>query len=451
MRKQFVWLMTDTTRYDMIGCYKFPQMRTPNIDKMAEEGIRFDAAYCCQPVCGPSRSALFTGLYPHTNGMWANSMSMYDNVKTLGQWLMEAYIPCGYIGKWHLDEGDYFGKGVAPDGWDKDTWYDMRNYLDELSDTQKVRLRKPKTAGKVPENMTFAYRCTKRALEYIEKHKDEDFFLVVSFDEPHGPSVCPEPYASMDIDYEIFRSPAYQDTMENKPEYQKIWAGTNVLGKGEGNNIRPYGLVECNSYVDSQFGKILDKMKEITPDAMVVFTSDHGDALKAHNLSGKGNSVYDEIARIPLIFKGPMVRKGKVYSHVASHIDVMPTVLDYMTGSIPDVLQGKSMLSILKDEKQEEEKPVFIEFGRFCCRSDQFGGFQPMRAVITDQFKLSLHMTGEGEMYHVQKDPDNLINIFNEPQYKQEKEYLIDLVLGWMRNTKDPFYGQYFSGYKDYR
>ena len=125
-KRQLIFLMTDTTRKDMLGCYGDFRMKTPNLDKLAAEGIRYTNAYSCQPVCGPARSAIFTGTFPHTNGMVTNSIAMGDNVKTIGQRLSDAGIPCGYIGKWHLDGGDYFGLGRCPEGWDPKYWYDMR-------------------------------------------------------------------------------------------------------------------------------------------------------------------------------------------------------------------------------------------------------------------------------------------------------------------------------------
>lgn len=99
MRKQVIFLMTDTTRKDMVGCYGYPKMKTPNLDRLAEEGIRYENAYTCQPVCGPARSAIFTGTFPHTNGMVTNSIALGDNVKTIGQRLYDHGIQCGYIGK----------------------------------------------------------------------------------------------------------------------------------------------------------------------------------------------------------------------------------------------------------------------------------------------------------------------------------------------------------------
>lgn len=100
----------------MLGCYGNPDMRTPCLDAIAENGIRYENAYSCQPVCGPARSAIFTGTFPHSNGSIANSVPLGDNVKTLGQRLRDNGIHTAYIGKYHLDGGDYFGLGRCPDG-----------------------------------------------------------------------------------------------------------------------------------------------------------------------------------------------------------------------------------------------------------------------------------------------------------------------------------------------
>ena len=118
-KRQIVLLMTDSTRQDMVSCYGNPDMRTPCLDALAERGVRYQNAYSCQPVCGPARSALFTGIYPHSNGSFGNCIALGANVKTIGQRLSDNGIRTAYVGKWHLDGGDYFGLGVCPEGWDR--------------------------------------------------------------------------------------------------------------------------------------------------------------------------------------------------------------------------------------------------------------------------------------------------------------------------------------------
>ena len=177
MKKQIVFIMVDSQSTDMLGCYNNPDIKTPYLDALSKESLTFDQAYTCQPVCGPARSAIFTGLYPHSNGAWTNCVSLYDNVKTIGQRLCDNRIQTAYIGKWHLDGGDYFGNGICPDGWDKEYWYDMRCYLEELTPEERVKSRDGglSKTGEVTEQFTFAHRCSDRAISYMKQHADDDF------------------------------------------------------------------------------------------------------------------------------------------------------------------------------------------------------------------------------------------------------------------------------------
>lgn len=268
MRKQVIFLMTDTTRKDMVGCYGYPKMKTPNLDRLAEEGIRYENAYTCQPVCGPARSAIFTGTFPHTNGMVTNSIALGDNVKTIGQRLYDHGIQCGYIGKWHLDGSDYFGNGRCPEGWDPEYWYDMKTYLNELTDEEKVKSRNPKECYKddFSEEFTYAHRCSNRAIKYLEKHQNNDFFLSVSYDEPHGPSLCPKPYNHMYDGFKFDSCPNFQDDLSKKPFMQRLWSGKNLHATEDEINRPTDGLslfLGCNSYVDYEIGRVLDKIREV--------------------------------------------------------------------------------------------------------------------------------------------------------------------------------------------
>ena len=171
-KKQFILIMTDSQRRDMISrCNERGEnMHTPCLDRLCDEGLAFNSAYTTQPVCGPARAGLFTGTYPHTNGMLGNCMALSQQSLTIGQRLSRAGIHAAYIGKWHLDGGDYFGDGICPDGWDEEYWYDMRNYLDELeSDKDRERSRKLETALEgdgIGEELTYGYRCTKSVRFY---------------------------------------------------------------------------------------------------------------------------------------------------------------------------------------------------------------------------------------------------------------------------------------------
>src|ERR1035437_1180285 len=175
--RQVVFILGESVRRDMLNCYRQTGLKTPNLDRLAAEGMRFERAYNCQPVCSPARAALWTGLYPHTNGVWGNSMPLGETVHTIGQRLHDRFIQTALMGKWHLDGVDYFDTGRVPSGWDPAYWYDMRDYLMELSPENRLRSRNPNTGEDPdwPAEMCFGHRVTNKAIDYLVDHKGKIF------------------------------------------------------------------------------------------------------------------------------------------------------------------------------------------------------------------------------------------------------------------------------------
>ncbi len=446
--RKVVFIMTDTQRKDMVGCYGNKDMKTPHLDKLASEGMRFDRAYTTQPVCGPARSAIFTGTYPHSNGMIANSMPLGANVKTIGQRLTDNGIRTAYIGKWHLDGGDYFGLGRCPDGWDPKYWYDMRNYLEELTDEERRRSRITKIMDEwdVPQDFTYGYKCSNRAIDFLSNYGNDEFFLVVSYDEPHDPFLCPKPYSTMYKDYEFPKSKNVRDTLEDKPDHQKAWAGSARFTDREGLKIKRQYFFGCNSYVDYEIGRVLQAVEKYAPDALIIYTSDHGDMLCSHCLEGKGPVAYNEITNIPMIIKqSKVVKAGSVCAKPVSHIGITPTILDYFGIPVPKLIEGKSFIPILYNTDTDKTDDVFIEFNRYEIDHDGFGGYQPLRAVYDGRYKLVINLMVSDELYDLEKDPDEMVNLINESEYTDIRNRLHDKILDFMNRTRDPFRGYYWE------
>ncbi len=442
-KKQIILLMTDATRQDMVGCYGNPQMHTPNLDNLAENGIRFQNAYTCQPVCGPARSALFTGLYPHSNGSLANNIPLGANVKTIGQRLSDNGIHTAYIGKWHLDGSDYFGLGSCPDGWDSEYWYDMRCYLEELTEEERIISRRSDTRFQnISADFTYGHRCADRAIDFLQKYGEEEFFLTVSLDEPHDPGLCPEPYASMFNDYEFPKSPNVWDTLEGKPQYQKYWAGESLKKDRDAIKLKVPGFFGCNAFADSEIGRVLACIHEYAPDALILYTSDHGDGLESHCLNAKGPVIYNEIARIPLLIAGPDIPKGLVNTNPVSHINIPSLILEYMGIPIPKCFEGKSLLPEVYNPQIRTNDYIVTEFTRYEIDHDGFGGIQMMRAIYDGRYKLAIHLLDTiDEFYDQETDPYEMKNQIWNNDYDTEKVRLHQLLLDWMNTTRDPFRG----------
>lgn len=449
MPKQFILIMTDTQRKDMLGCYGNADMKTPCLDGLAAEGIRFERGYTAQPVCGPARSAIFTGLFPHTNGCIANCIGLESTVKTIGQRLRHEGIHTAYIGKWHLDGGDYFGKGVCPDGWDASCWYDMRCYLDELTEEERIRSR---SCGTIldgegwKEESTYAFRCSSRAEAFLKEHGTEDFFLVVSYDEPHDPFLAPRRFAEAYEDYELPDRENYYDTLEDKPSHHRAWAREALTeDRSMGCHRKEPLYLGCNTFVDSQIGRVLEAYRAFAPGALVLYTSDHGDMLGSHRLEAKGPAVYEEITNIPFILAGKPVReKGISNAHPVSHVDIVPTILEYFQAFSYEMLPGKSLLGLLENGRAKVNDFIFMEFGRYEVAHDYFGGFQPLRGIFDGRYKLAVNLLSEDELYDLQEDPGEMHNLITEPGYFAIRDRLHDRLLSWMNETRDPFRGYAF-------
>jgi len=409
--------------------------------------MRFERAYTTQPVCQAARAGIFTGQYPHSCAGWANSMGISDNTITIGQRLADNGVHTAYIGKWHLDGGDYFGTGVCPPGWDKEYWYDMRCFLEELTDEQRVtsRYMRHMLEKEYPAELTFGRRCADKAIHFLDNHADEDFFLCVSFDEPHHPFLCPEPYISMYKDFVFPKSPNIYDNLENKPDYQRVWAGDTLHNDKDALEVTQRFLFGCNSYVDNEIGRVLDAIEKTAPDALIIYTSDHGDFLHSHSLIGKGPAAYDEIARVPLIYAGKGIPSGTVNPHPASHINITPTILEIMGCDIPPVIEGKSIAAELADPSIRTNDHVFIEFGRFELDHDGFGGFQPMRSVFDGRYKLSIHLLSSDELYDMENDPYEMNNLINDEAHFAIRDGLHDALLQHLNDSRDPFRGYYWE------
>lgn len=445
MKKQVILVMVDTQRTDMLGCYGNKDMKTPYLDKLAESSLRYTQAQTTSPVCAPARGALFTGLTPHANGIVTNSCALYDNVKTVGQRLTDNGVYCAYVGKWHVDGGDYFGTGSCPEGWDSAYWYEMRNYLEEMSEEDRRRSRKSKTSFDEdwPKEKTFAYRCTEKALTFLEDHSEDDFFFTLSYDEPHGPCICPEPYRNMYDGYKLPESENFADDLTQKTLMQRLWSGKNLNAKPEEINVPSDALslfLGCNSYVDSEIGRFLEAVYEKCPDAMIIYTADHGDMLGNHKINSKNSCGYKEVMNIPLMIKGGAVG---VIDDVASHIDVVPTVMEYMGVPLPKWLDGKSMLPQIKDGKTKINDHVFSEFTRYELIQDGNGGFQPLRMVFDGRYKLIVNLLDKDEFYDLKTDlaeVNNLIDTCDEALSKIRNQ-LHDVLLENMDKTRDIYRG----------
>ena len=444
-KKQVIFIMCDTVCKNMVSCYENPVCKTENLEALASDAAVFENAYTCSPVCGPARSAIFTGLYPSSNGMYSNGMQLGANVKTAGEYISRAGIHSAYVGKWHLDGGDYFGKGECPEGYDADYWYDMRNFLDEMeTPEQRSASRKNMAAHFFKDNIreedTYAHRCVERAIRFVENFSNEDFYLTLSLDEPHDPSQCPVEWQKKrhQSGYGLKKKPNTNASVEDKPDIQQMWQ--------EKYQWIPYqgiffgynrGMLACNMFADYEIGRLLKVIREKLDNPLIIYTADHGDMVKSHGLLSKGACMYQETNNIPLIINGTGFKNRRVNTPV-SHIDLLPTILDYFNIEAPPHLEGESLYKLTDDNTRRD---VFAEFFRFEVEQDGCLGFQPIRNVFDGRFKLNINLNSSDELYDLENDPYELKNLISDDSYAKIRDELHDKILERMNKTRDPLRG----------
>jgi len=447
-KPNIVLVMTDTQGVNVVGCYGRPEMRTTSIDRLASQGIRFDRAYTCCPVCSPARSSILTGNYPHTTGVLANDIPLGANVRTVGERLQDNEYHTVYIGKWHLGGTDYFDDGICPRGWDPEYWYDGRRYLEELTEEERLRWRRELNRAEnihkygIAEESTWAHKCSDRAIDFLEKDSNESpFLLVVSYDEPHHPYTCPPPFCDTFEDFEYTLGENVQDPLTDKPQHQREWAEAVHLPRHKKPLKRPV-YFGCNSYVDYEIGRVLDAVGTYASEALVIFTSDHGTPLLSHGLSSKGPAMYDETTRIPFIvrWKGH-IPEDSVCRHPVSHINIVPTLLDAAGLETPPFLEGPSITPTLHNPQEKPNDFVFMEFMRYEVDHDAWGGLQPIRCVFDGRHKLVINLHYTDELYDLADDPQEMNNLIDSTEYSATRDALHDKILEWMDKTRDPFRG----------
>ena len=254
--------------------------------------------------------------------------------------------------------------------------------------------------------------------------RSDDFLLVVSYDEPHHPYLCPKRFLDMYRGYEFPKTPSIWDRLEDKPEHHKAWSGDSFKKDKDSLKLDSYNyFMACNSYVDYEIGRVVEAIERNAPDTLVIYTTDHGDMIGSHSINSKGAAMYQEITNIPFIVKCPsLAPSGAVSESLVSHIDVVPTIMDHMGLDIPKILEGKSSLPVFRDPKSSVNDEVFIEFGRYEIDHDGFGGFQPIRCCRNSRYKLVINLLTSDEFYDLKDDPYEMKNLIESSDHGKARE-----------------------------
>lgn len=407
-----------------LGCYG-AKIQSPNIDKLAKAGVKFDRAYCQFPLCSPSRSSLMTGLRPDTTRVFDLAYHFRTGLPetlTLSQLFMknEYYVARvgkiyhygnpGDIGTNSLDDKASWQERVNPAGRDRTALEkDIINYS-KTGLGASMSFLADKTGA--PEEHTDGKVATE-TIRLLEEHKDKPFFIACGFYKPHCPYIAPqkffEPYP-----LDTMKLPDITDAKSKYPA--PALAST---GPWPYQGVTVDQARECKqayyaaiSFVDSQIGRVLDSLDRLglRENTIVVFWSDHGYHLGEHGLWHK-QSCFEESARVPMIISTPgMKTAGTVCARTVELLDLYPTLADLAGLSAPKNLEGVSLKPLLDNPATEWKRPAYTQVQR---------GGGPGHSVRTEKWRYTEWAFGEkgAELYNHETDPQELTNLATDPAH----------------------------------
>ena len=472
-----LFIFTDQHRLSALGCYGETPCQTPNLDRLAAQGVRFETAYTVCPVCSPARGTIMTGLYPHSHGICANVHNLgcavhelEDHPDLLSRRLEQAGYFCGYSGKWHLGSKTdrafiskstmsvptklgFTGQDFPGHGGGGFIYPEYQEYLKKNGFTHEVIQapnydeRMPAGILSGPEESTVPYFLTENSIELMEQAKNEEkpFFLWHNFWGPHSPYYATQEYYDIYRDIEIPEWPNYQwdPKDDNMPRQVKIHPHADSLTWEDwAEAIRHY--YAFTTMIDRQIGRMLDYLEEsgLAENTIVIFSSDHGETLGSHGgLTDKGWHHFEETQRIPFIIKTPEKFKtqtapGSVKQDFLSSADIYPTILDIAGIQAENfdrlALQGKSILPLLRGESVQWRDSVFTEFYGVNNASVS------MISVRHGDMKYGWNCSNIDELYDLKDDPYEMNNLIKDSQYAIVLSELREIMADWMKESGFP-------------
>jgi len=440
-RPNVLLLMADQLRFDCVGAYGNASIATPHLDRIAREGVRFSAAYSTTPSCTPARSALLTGLGPWRNGLlgYGNMASMPYPVEK-GRAMAQAGYYATSIGKNHYfplrnahgyhnlvcDEhcSYWFHKQDAQTeaGWEERCDYEAW-FWSQLPD------KDPHATGLTwndyrglpfvyPEQLHATHWTGETAVNFLKGYeRDEPFFLKVSFIRPHSPYDAPQRFFDRyaDADLPTAQVGAWASRYEPRSgPGNEIWHGKLSAAEIRRSRQGYYGSV---SFVDEQIGRILEVLEKrnLLEETLILFVSDHGDMLGDQNLWRKTYG-YEASAHIPMLMRLPAsmsVRAaGKVMDNPVELRDILPTVLDAAGAPVPESLEGRSLLELVRSGGKGWREYIDLEHDVCYAPSNHWN------ALTDGKWKYLYHAQhGQEQLFHLEEDPHELRDLSVDSQY----------------------------------
>lgn len=434
MKQNFLLVLVDQLPYSALPTYGNTNVKTPNIDRIAKDSVKFDSCYTACPMCQPGRAAFWTGLYPHINTVRANGQkpptSIREDITTIGQTFLDNGYETMHFGK-QKDAGSLKGFTLEP--------HDRMDIDDALD-------------GYPLTNDSLADRYTRvKAVEYLEnRDNDKPLFMVADFVNPHN--ICEwcgiyrndtenefitENLPELPINFKV-------SDMKTRPTAVRYICCTNprqtqAVGWTDF-KYRQYlsAYYHYISRVDAEIGHVLDALeaKGLASDTTIVFMADHGDNMTARKQVIKHVCFYEEVMRVPFIFSGVNVKaKDTVVSNLTSTLDLLPTLCGLAGINVPSDLSGKDLTPILQGTGDVTRDYVVSEW-----HTEGGDSISPGRMIRNNQYKYIRYIeNNDTEMYDLINDPYEMKNLIPFEEFKEIAKEMEALLQAHMKETGDDF------------
>lgn len=448
-KPNILFILTDDQGAWAMRCAGNDDIETPNLDRIAREGVRFENFFCASPVCSPARASILTGRIPSNHGVldWLRSgnldrdalgdmkedpafacekkpISYLEGMLTYTDVLKEHGYRCALSGKWHL--GDSIR---SQHGFEK--WFTIGRggcYYNKADIVEHGRI--------AYESGYITDVITDKALAYLDEYGagGDPFYLSVHYTAPHSPwdeDQHPREYV------EKYRSCGFTATPDLPIHPNQV--PTAPYGTGEKRKSLLRGYYAAVSAMDANVGHLLDRLEEkgLKDDTIVIFMSDNGMNMGHHGIWGKGNgtfpfNMYDTAVKVPLLVSWPAhYPEGIVSARMCSQYDFFQTLMDMLgiSSKLPDKLPGRSFADVFKgDEPQDEDSSIVI--------FDEYG---PTRMIRTQEWKyIHRYPYGPCELYHLTCDPDEEENLIDRKEHSGTADELYRRLNDWFYRYADP-------------
>ena len=439
-RPNILILYTDQLRHDALGANLNPDVKTPNLDRLAQAGLTFRRFFVQNPVCMPSRVSFLTGQYPSTLGITHMGVPVPEDTLTLPRMLKPHGYRCANVGKLHflphanrdhrephplygfdvLEESDEPGpyedayrawvRRQAPEHMDAvspglppaaATWYRAMGFKDTVTHPDE-RFPKRALPFRGPSHLTHTAFVADRSMDVIRESGDQPWLCIAGFYSPHSPWVAPQEFIDL-YDPSTFTLPTFP------PDVDARRAGTDYSDEALREARR--GYYAQVSEVDHHCGRILALLEELgqSKDTIVIFTADHGDWLGEHLKHGKGYPGSDPASRVPLLVRYPaaLVEPGRAVDDVTEALDVLPTLLECAGVPVPPAVQGTSLLPVLQGGDS---------LGPAAAVTEARG----WKALRTARYRYVCESNGDEHLWDLDNDPGEYHDVAHHLTYQED-------------------------------